>query len=122
MIINNKDNSYNTGNLELLKSFMLVGCRDVKDAGLSLQISFIPVNSEQPVHNHEPEQVYYIIRGNGLMIIDDEREQVRAGDAIYVPSNKKHGIKNNGTETLEYLTANAPTFSEEYENRLWPAR
>jgi mannose-6-phosphate isomerase-like protein (cupin superfamily) len=122
MIISNKDNSCNTGDLELLKSYMLIGSRNVKDTGISVQISFIPVNSEQPVHNHEPEQVYYIIRGTGLMIIEDEREPVHAGDAIYIPSNKKHGIKNIGVETLEYLTANAPAFAEEYENRLWPAK
>lgn len=121
MIISNKNNSCNTGNTALLKSYMLVGCRNVKNAGLSMQISFIPVNSEQPVHDHEPEQVYYIIRGTGLMIIDDEREPVHAGDAIYIPSNKKHGIINVGTETLEYLSANAPSFPEEYENRLWSA-
>jgi mannose-6-phosphate isomerase-like protein (cupin superfamily) len=122
MIISNKDDSYNTGDLELLKSYMLIGSRNVKDTGISLQISFIPVNSEQPVHNHEPEQVYYIIRGTGLMIIEDERKPVHAGDAIYIPGNKKHGIKNTGNEKLEYLTANAPAFAEEYENRLWPAK
>ncbi len=122
MIISNNNNSYNTGNLAQLKSYMLVGRRNMKDTGISLQISLIPVNSEQPVHNHEPEQVYFIIRGKGLMIIDEEREPVHAGDAIYIPSNKKHGIKNIGNETLEYLTANAPAFSEEYENRLWHAK
>jgi oxalate decarboxylase/phosphoglucose isomerase-like protein (cupin superfamily) len=42
-----------------------------------------------------------------------------AGDAVYIHSNKKHGIKNIGTEVLQYLTANSPAFSEEYENRLW---
>jgi mannose-6-phosphate isomerase-like protein (cupin superfamily) len=121
MFVYNKNNSYNTGNLEQLRSCILIGRRNVKDAGISVQISFIPVNSDQPVHNHEPEQIYYIIRGKGLMIIEDECEPVQEGDAIYIPGNKKHGIKNTGTETLEYLTANTPSFSEEYEKRLWPA-
>jgi mannose-6-phosphate isomerase-like protein (cupin superfamily) len=122
MVICNKNNSYSTGDLATLTSYMLVGRRNVKGAGISVQISFIPVDSEQPVHSHEPEQVYYIIRGEGLMIIEDEREHVCAGDAVFIPGNKKHGILNKGKEILEYLTANAPAFDEEYESRLWPVR
>jgi len=120
MKIFNKENTYNTGSLEILQSYMLIGRKNVKDTNISIQISNIPVNSEQPIHNHEPEQCYYIIRGKGLMIIENEQEYVNTGDAIYIPSNKKHGIKNIGTESLEYLTANAPNFDKDYENRLWP--
>lgn len=62
---------------------------------------------------------YYIIRGKGLMIIEDETRQVSSGDAVYIPSNKKHGIRNIGDEVLEYLTANSPVFAKEYEDNLW---
>ena len=54
------------------------------------------------------------------MIIEDEREYVNPGDAVHIPSNSLHGIKNVGDETLEYITANAPAFDEEYEKKLWP--
>jgi mannose-6-phosphate isomerase-like protein (cupin superfamily) len=56
------------------------------------------------------------------MIIEKEQEFVKAGDAIFVPSNKKHGIKNIGNESLKYLTANYPAFDENYENVLWPSK
>jgi mannose-6-phosphate isomerase-like protein (cupin superfamily) len=120
MNIFNINNTYNTGALGILKSHMLIGSRNVKDTKISIQISFIPVNSEQPIHNHEPEQCYYIIRGKGLMLIENDREPVGPGDAIFIPSNKQHGIKNIGTEVLEYLTANTPAFDEIYEQKLWP--
>lgn len=55
------------------------------------------------------------------MIIENESKEVTAGDAVYIPSNLKHGIKNTGDDVLEYLTANTPVFSEQYENDLWPA-
>jgi oxalate decarboxylase/phosphoglucose isomerase-like protein (cupin superfamily) len=45
-----------------------------------------------------------------------------AGTAVYIPSNRRHGIQNTGDEVLEYLTVNSPPFSEDYEDRLWPAR
>ena len=53
------------------------------------------------------------------MIIEDETREVTSGDAIYIPSNKKHGIKNIGDMALEYLTANAPVFTKDYEDFFW---
>jgi len=121
MEIFNKGNSKNTGQLPILSSWMLISPQNSSARGISVQISEIPVSSAQPMHNHDPEQCYYIIKGSGLMIIEDETRQVSAGDAVYIPSNKKHGIKNIGDGVLEYLTANSPVFTREYENALWPA-
>ena len=121
MEVFNRYNSRNTGELKILTSWMLISSQNTESKGISVQISEVPVGSEQPIHNHEPEQCYYIIKGKGLMFIEDESKKVAAGDAIYIPSNLKHGIKNIGNEVLEYLTANAPVFSKEYEGALWPS-
>jgi mannose-6-phosphate isomerase-like protein (cupin superfamily) len=121
MIIFNRENSYNTGDLKILSSWMLISPSNTASQNLSLQISEIPIGSEQPIHNHEPEQCYYIIKGKGLMVIENESKEVKAGDAIFIPSDFKHGIKNLGNEVLEYITANAPLFTKEYEAALWPS-
>jgi quercetin dioxygenase-like cupin family protein len=121
MDIFNRGNSKNTGQLQSLHSWMLISPQNSSTQAISMQISEIPVGSEQPLHNHDPEQCYYIIKGKGLMIIEEETNEVSAGDAVYIPSNKKHGIKNLGEDFLEYLTANSPVFSEQYENALWPS-
>jgi mannose-6-phosphate isomerase-like protein (cupin superfamily) len=55
------------------------------------------------------------------MIIEDETREVTSGDAIYIPSNNNHGIKNIGDTALEYLTANSPLFTKDYEDFLWPS-
>ena len=122
MEIFNRSNSNNTGELSILTSWMLISPRNSSTRNLSIQISEIPVGSEQPIHNHEPEQCYYIIKGKGLMVIDEESREVFAGDAVYIPSNSKHGIKNTGSDVLEYLTANAPVFIEQYEDTFWPSK
>jgi mannose-6-phosphate isomerase-like protein (cupin superfamily) len=121
MEIFNKGNSRNTGRLPVLTSWMLIGSRNSSAQKVSIQISEIPRGSEQPLHNHHPEQCYYIIKGKGLMTIEDEMREVSEGDAVHIPSNKRHGIKNLGDSVLEYLTANSPAFDEDYENALWPA-
>jgi len=121
MEIFNKRNSQNTGKLEILTSHMLIGTQNSSARNLSIQISTIPKGSEQPIHAHDPEQCYYIINGTGLMMIEDATREVTSGDAIYIPSNKKHGIKNIGDTALEYLTANSPVFTKDYENTFWPS-
>jgi quercetin dioxygenase-like cupin family protein len=121
MEIFNKRNSRNTGKLEILTSHMLISPQNSSTKNLSIQISTIPKGSQQPIHAHDPEQCYYVINGTGLMTIEDESREVAAGDAIYIPSNKKHGIKNTGDMALEYLTANSPVFTRDYEESLWPS-
>ena len=100
---------------------MLIGSQNSSAQAISIQISEILAGSEQPVHNHVPEQCYYIIRGTGLMIIEEESKEVHAGDAVHIPSDKKHGIQNLGNDVLEYVTANSPMFEEHYESNLWSA-
>jgi mannose-6-phosphate isomerase-like protein (cupin superfamily) len=121
MEVFNRNNSRNTGELPILSSWMLISPQNSSAEGISVQISEIPVGSEQPVHSHYPEQCYYIIRGKGLMIIEEQTREVAVGDAVYIPSSSKHGIKNIGNDILEYLTVNSPAFSKVYESRLWPA-
>ncbi len=120
MKIFNKDNSKNTGTLEILTSFMLISPQNSPAKHISIQVSEVPAGSAQPVHSHAPEQCYYIIKGKGLMILGDETQEVKAGDAVFIPSNINHGIKNTGDGVLEYLTVNSPVFEKTYEDKLWP--
>lgn len=117
----NRRRSRSTGALPLLSSWLLIGPHNSNSRSLSIQISEVPAGSEQPMHAHAPEQCYYIIRGQGLVIVGDEIREVSAGDAVYIPSGRSHGIRNLGNDVLEYLTANSPAFSKEYENAHWPA-
>ena len=65
------------------------------------------------------EQCYYIIEGKGLMIIAEESQEVKEGNAIFILSGSTHGIKNIGDDTLTYLTANQ-AFGRQREHELWP--
>jgi mannose-6-phosphate isomerase-like protein (cupin superfamily) len=111
----------NTGALKVLTSYMLISPHSSSARSLSIQVSEVPVGSGQSPHKHAPEQCYYIVRGNGLMMIGDETQQVGAGDAVYIPPDSMHGIRNIGDEILEYLTANSPAFDRDYEDSLWPS-
>jgi mannose-6-phosphate isomerase-like protein (cupin superfamily) len=121
MEVFNRGSARNTGTLKVLTSYMLISPHSSSARNLSIQISEVPVGSGQPAHKHAPEQCYYIVRGKGLMMIGDETQQVGAGDAVYIPPDSMHGIRNIGDDTLEYLTANSPAFDKDYEDLLWPS-
>jgi mannose-6-phosphate isomerase-like protein (cupin superfamily) len=76
--------------------------------------------SQQGLHAHEEsEQVYVVIRGRGLMMVDDEAVEVEAGTAVLIPFGARHAIRNTGTEPLEYISATAPPFPAEISGEAW---
>jgi len=99
---------------------MLIGESNCSVSNISIQYSEVDVDKEQPLHHHAPEQCYYIIEGEGMMTVGNENCKVQKGDAIYIPANAIHGIKNTGSSLLKYLTSNSPSFGSDYENKLWP--
>jgi mannose-6-phosphate isomerase-like protein (cupin superfamily) len=60
-----------------------------------------------------------VIRGSGLIIVDDEAVEVEAGSAVLIPFGAKHAIRNTSTEPLEYISATAPPFPAETRGDTW---
>jgi len=47
------------------------------------------------VHSHEDsEQVYIVLRGGGTVQVGEEKAEVEAGDAIFLPAKVQHGFFN----------------------------
>lgn len=43
-------------------------------------------------HSHPHEQFTYCLKGDFEFRIDGEKYQLKAGETIYIASNKKHGV------------------------------
>jgi mannose-6-phosphate isomerase-like protein (cupin superfamily) len=54
------------------------------------------------------EQVYYILKGAGVMRIDDERYPVREGDVVYLPPGVMHQMLNESDDWIEHLIISCP--------------
>ena len=55
-------------------------------------------------HQHENvEHVYFILGGVGIVRIGDEEQEVREGDAIYMPPRLPHNLRNTGTYPLRFI-------------------
>lgn len=59
-------------------------------------------------HLHQGnEELYFILRGQGIMVVDKEEEKVGPGDAVLTKSGSSHSLRNVGEEPLEILVLEA---------------
>lgn len=55
-------------------------------------------------HAHaDREEVYYFIKGSGVMIVDGVETPVTAGDTLYLKPGPFHGTRNTTDFPLEYF-------------------
>lgn len=70
------------------------------------RIKFICVYPKQELslqyHNFRKEY-WFILKGNGLVIINDKKITVKENDIIEIPYKAIHSIKNNGDQDLEFI-------------------
>lgn len=80
----------------------------------SLAEATLPPGAETEEHHHpRAEEMYYVLRGRGLMTLEGERREVEPGDGILIPPGTRHTIRNTGQEPLVFLCCCSPPYSDE---------
>jgi mannose-6-phosphate isomerase-like protein (cupin superfamily) len=69
-------------------------------------------------HKIKSTEVYYILKGSGIMHINGESKEVKEGYAIYIPPNAVKYIRNTGNEELEFLCITDPAWRLEDEVKI----
>jgi quercetin dioxygenase-like cupin family protein len=73
-----------------------------------------PGETVRPAHAHpNGEEVIYIVRGSGKVMIEGVVEPVQAGSAVLFPQGKVHMLRNTGTEEMKVVCFFAPATSLE---------
>ena len=67
-----------------------------------------PGGGQVPWHNQEQEEVYLILEGAGEMCLGDERSDVHAGQAIYIPAGAFHQLTNTGQAPMKMIYCYGP--------------
>src|SRR5712692_5506600 len=53
-------------------------------------------NGEFPLHMHFPEEeLYYFLKGEGIVTIGKKKTRMRSGDAVYIPAGEFHHFVND---------------------------
>jgi mannose-6-phosphate isomerase-like protein (cupin superfamily) len=106
-----------------LRSHFLLDAGDLGSRNLTVTWVDVPPGGEQRAHSHpDAEQIYVIVRGSGRMQVAGDTEQVGEGDLVFIPPAAEHGIVNDGSEPLVYISAASPPVSmaELYNEQLAP--
>jgi len=74
-----------------------------------------PREKSLPHKFHEASEIYYILKGKGLMHIGDETTEASPGDTIYIPPQAVQWIENTGSEDLEFLCIVYPAWQPNAE-------
>ena len=73
----------------------------------------LPGRSTEEHYHIQTEEIYYILNGNGQMIIDGEKCDVKKHDGIAILPGARHKITNTGKEDLTFLCCCAPAYEHE---------
>jgi mannose-6-phosphate isomerase-like protein (cupin superfamily) len=71
-------------------------------------VTLEPGGGQVPWHNQEQEEVYVILEGAGEMCLGGERSDVRAGQAVYIPSGVFHQLTNTGATPMKMMYCYGP--------------
>jgi len=83
-------------------------------ANQSLAETTLPAGAETEEHYHpQTEEIYYVLRGRGLMTLEGEKREVRPGDGILIPPGTSHRIRNIEGEPLVFLCCCSPPYSHQ---------
>lgn len=64
----------------------------------------IPKGASIGIHNHKgEEELYFIVAGRGIMTVDTEEKEVRAGDLVLTKSGSSHSLRNEFDEVIKLL-------------------
>lgn len=60
-------------------------------------------------HSHEDaENVFYVLQGHGIAILDGDRVPFEPGMAVFIPAKVEHAIHNTGDENLLMIFVASP--------------
>ena len=105
-----------------IESFLLISSKTTDSKNLSITLVEMGIKGIQKIHSHKPEQIYYILEGEGTMTVNNEEKKVIPGDCIFIPSNSNHGLVNTGNKKLIYLSAASPSFTRKQCEEYWPLK
>lgn len=71
-------------------------------------VTLEPRGGQVPWHNQDQEETYFIVDGTGEMCLGEERQSVRGGQAVFIPSGVFHQLTNTGDTPMTMIYCYGP--------------
>ncbi|WP_343659985.1 cupin domain-containing protein [Chryseobacterium sp.] len=76
---------------------------------LSVKQEKMPAGTSEKLHFHKvAEQFFYILKGEAVFFINEERFWVKQNESISIAPESKHLISNESAEEIEFLVISSP--------------
>jgi mannose-6-phosphate isomerase-like protein (cupin superfamily) len=72
--------------------------------GAAAEVHHVEIQDAKLHYHEKTDEVYYVIRGHGRMVLDDEEIELHEGVVVYVP----RGVKHKAIGDLTVLTVCIP--------------
>lgn len=80
---------------------------------ISTALIIIDPIKESVKHYHKiMDEIYFILEGNGEIVLDNRIHSVKPGHSIYIPALVSHQIKNTGGSALKFLSIDSPPYDD----------
>jgi quercetin dioxygenase-like cupin family protein len=66
----------------------------------------VPTGSEVGEHQHDDDEIYIVLAGQGTIQVDGVRQTIIEGDAVLTGPGQRHRLENDGAELLRILVVN----------------
>lgn len=76
---------------------------DFGDAGVSFILVDAPPGAGPSLHRHPYAEVFVVQEGRATFIVDDQEQEVTAGQVVVVPAGRAHRFVNSGDEPLRQI-------------------
>ena len=116
MLIKNQKNSIKfTGN-EGAVIYELLNPTNVKSV-IRYSLAHVSLSRGKSTASHimKTSEAYYILKGSGVIHIDNKSENVKVGDVIFVKPGSKQHVENTGSKKLEFLCIVDPAWKKNDE-------
>ncbi|WP_366923081.1 cupin domain-containing protein [Metallumcola ferriviriculae] len=75
-----------------------------KEGKIEVDLIFYEPGQSSPEHAHKhQDEIFYVVSGEGSMVINGEKVSVKEKDIILAPSGTTHGINNDSSSQLSLL-------------------
>jgi quercetin dioxygenase-like cupin family protein len=89
------------------------------DGHVSMIDNIVPAGTKGPfLHQHDFDEAFYILEGELVFQVRDERITARAGDLAFAPRNVPHTFTNRSDRPARYVLVCTPAGFERYFARI----
>jgi len=75
-------------------------CTFMQEGSMDVGVLRLKPGEADPQSPHVNDEIYYIIKGDGFLRIDDKDIPIHEGMVIFVPAKKRHKFHSNSKELV----------------------